>query len=88
MKSLKLKIYPGKNVTDCCAAILVYSERLESARYFNPEHLGYTTRIFEDTSDSVFCLWDIHKYKEITYFIKKFFVCAVDVISQEEIITY
>ena len=23
MKSLKLKGYPGENVTDCCAAILV-----------------------------------------------------------------
>ena len=23
MKSLKLKIYPGENVTDCCAEILV-----------------------------------------------------------------
>ena len=23
MKSLKLKSYPGENVTDCCAAILV-----------------------------------------------------------------
>ena len=31
MKSLKLKIYPGENVTDCLAAILVDAERLESA---------------------------------------------------------
>ena len=28
MKSLKLKSYPGENVTDCCAAILVDVERL------------------------------------------------------------
>ena len=46
MKSLKLKSYPGENVTDCCAAILVDSERLESAGAFKPEHLGYITRIF------------------------------------------
>ena len=65
MKSFKLKSYPGENVTDCCAAILVDAERLESARAFNPEHLGYITRIFEDNSDSRFCLWDIHKYKEV-----------------------
>ena len=33
-----------------CAAVLVYSERLDSTGYFKPDHLGYTTtRIFEDT---------------------------------------
>ena len=46
MKSLKLKIYPGEKVTYCCAAILVGAERLESARDFKPEHLGYITCIF------------------------------------------
>ena len=46
IKSLKLKIYPGENVTDCCAAILVDAERLASARAFKPEHLGYITGIF------------------------------------------
>ena len=40
MKSLKLKRYPGENVTDCCAEILVDDERLESAGAFKPEHLG------------------------------------------------
>ena len=39
-KSLKLKIYPGENVTDFCAEILVDSERLESYGAFKPEHLG------------------------------------------------
>ena len=29
MKSLKLIIYPGENVTDCSAAILVDAEHLE-----------------------------------------------------------
>ena len=43
MKSFKLKIHPGENVTDCCAEILVDAERLESAGAFNPEHLGYIT---------------------------------------------
>ena len=57
MKSLKLKIYPEENVTDCCAEILVNSERLESSGDFKPEHLGYITLIFEDTSDSIFRLW-------------------------------
>ena len=36
MKSLKLKIHPGENVTDCCAEILVDAERLESAGDFKP----------------------------------------------------
>ena len=88
MKSLKLKSYPGENVTDCCAAILVDAERLESAGAFNPEHLGYIIRIFEDTSDSRFRLWAIQKYKEVTEFIRKLRVCDMDVLSQEDLITY
>ena len=66
MNILKLKSCPGENVADCCTAILVDAEHLESAGSFNPEHLGYITRIFEDTSDSIFCMWDIQKYKEVT----------------------
>ena len=88
MKSLKLKIYPGENVTYCCASILVDYERLEKAGAFKPEHLGYTTCIFEDTSDSIFRLWVIQKYKEVTEFIKKLYVCDMDVLSQEDLITY
>ena len=63
-------------------------ERLESAGAFKPKHLGYITRIFEDTSDSRFRLWGIQKYKEVTYFIKKLCVFDMDVISQEDLITY
>ena len=40
MKSLKLKIYPGENVTYFCAEILVDSDRLEIVGVFKPEHLG------------------------------------------------
>ena len=83
MKSLKLKRYPGENVTDCCAEILVDDERLEISGDLKPEHLGYITRIFEDTSDSRFCLWYIHKYKEVADFIKKLCVCDMDFILQE-----
>ena len=88
MKGLKLKTYPGDNVTDCCAAILVDDERLESAGVLNPEHLGYISCIFEYTSDSRFRLWDIQKYKEVVEFIKKIRVCEMDAISQEDTITY
>ena len=63
MKSLKLKIYPGDNVTDFCEARLVDAEHIESAGDFKPENLGYITRIFEDTSDSRFLLWAIQNYK-------------------------
>ena len=56
MKILKLKSYLGENVTDCCAAILVDADFLESAGDFKPEHLGYINCIFEDTSDSRFRL--------------------------------
>ena len=88
MKSLKLKSYPGENVKYCCAEILVDAERLESAGSFKPENLGYITRIFENTSDSRFRLWKIKKYKEVTEFIKKLRVCDMDVLSQEDLITY
>ena len=88
IKSLKLKSYPGENVTDCCAEILVDNELLESAWAFKPEQLGYITSIFEDTSDSRFRLWAIQKYKEVTEFSKKLRVYDMDVISQEDLITY
>ena len=88
MKILKLKFYPGENVTDFCTEILVDDERLESVGAFNPEHLGYITCIFQDTFDLRFRLWDIQKYKEITEFIKILCVCDMDVISQEDLITY
>ena len=88
MNILKLKSYPWDNVTDCCAEILVDDELLESARAFKPEHLGYITRTFQDTSDSRFRIWDIHKYKQVTEFIKKLRVCDMGFISQEELIIY
>ena len=88
IKSLKLKSYPGENVTDCCAEILVDAERLESARALNPEHPGYINHIFEDTSDSRFRLWEIQKHKEVMEFIKKVCVYGMYVISREELITY
>ena len=88
MKSLKLKSYPGDNVTDCSAEILVDSERLESAGDFKPKHLGYINRIFEDNSDSRFRLWAIQKYKEVKEFIKKLCVCDMDVIPKEDLIIY
>ena len=55
---------------------------------FQAWHLGYITCIFEDTSDSRFCMWDIQKYKEVTDFIKKLRLRDMDVISQEDLITY
>ena len=67
---------------------MVDAERLESAGAFKPEHLGYSTRIFEDNSDSRFRMWDIQKCKEVTEFTKKLRLCDMDVIPQEDIITY
>ena len=67
---------------------MVDAERLESAGAFKPEDLGYINLIFEDTSDSIFRLWSIQKYKEVTEFIKKLRVCDMDVLSQEHLITH
>ena len=86
--SLKLNSYPVENVTDFFAAILVDAKLLESAGDSKPEHLGYITSTFEDTSDHIFRIWTIQKYKNVTEFIKKLRLCDLDVISPEEIITY
>ena len=67
--------------------VLVYAERLGNAGAFKPEHLGYTTRIFEHTSDSRSRIWEIQKYKEVTEFIKRLRVCDMDVMELEELIT-
>ena len=86
--SLKIKFYPGENITDFCTEVLVNAERLESLGTFKLEHLGYIPGIFENNSDSRFHLRGIHKYKEVTEFNKKLHVCDTYVISPEEIITY
>ena len=65
MKILKIHSYPGENVTDCCTEIFIDDENLKSTGTFKPDHLGYITRIFEDTSYSRFSLWEIHNYKEV-----------------------
>ena len=49
-KNIKLKDHPGMDAADCYDSILENVESLESARAFKPEHLGYTIRIFENTS--------------------------------------
>ena len=33
-------------------------------------------------------MWAIQKYKQVTEFIKKLCVCDIDVLSQEDLITY
>ena len=88
MKSLKIKIYPGENVTYFCAEILLDDEPLDSDGAFKSDHLGYITHIFEDISDYRYRLWEIHNYREVTEFIKKRRVCDMNVISIEELITY
>ena len=87
MKSIKLKDYMGGNVADCCYAILIDIERLDSARAFNPKHLGYIICTFEDTSYSRFHIWATQKYKEVMEFVKKLFLCDEDVKQTDDIIT-
>ena len=56
MKSLKLNDYLVWDVSDFYDAILLNVESLESDGTVKPEHLGYSIRIFGDTSDSIFHL--------------------------------
>ena len=88
MKNLKHNSYPGDNVKDFCAAIQVDADFLESSGVFETEDLWYITCAFEDNSDSIICLWEIQKYNQVTEFIKKLCLCDIDVISQEDIVTY
>ena len=83
MNIIKLNNYPGENFTNCCAAILVNDKCLEISGYFKPDLIGYITLIFENSSDSRFYLWEIQMYKEVKEFIKKLYVCDMDVISAE-----
>ena len=87
-KSLNIKDNAWGDVTNFCDAILLDTERLESAGEFKPEHLGYIIRIFEDTSDYRFYLWATQKYKDIMEFVKKPFVCDEEVMQTDDIITY
>ena len=65
MKNLKFKDNPGRDLADFYNAILVNVVSLDSAGSFKPEHLSYIIRIFEDTSDSRFHIWETQKYKEV-----------------------
>ena len=85
--SLKLKDHLGKNITYFCGLILVDAERLNSAEAFNPEHLGYIIRIFEETSDSVFHLWATQEYKGVMEFIENISVYGKYVMRPDKIMT-
>ena len=87
-KSLKLKDHLRKDGVDCCDIILLNIENIESDGAFNPEHLSYIISIFEDTSDSIFHLWETQKYKEVMEFLKKTLLCDKDVMETDDIITY
>ena len=88
MKNPKLKDHPGRDAADCHDEILVNVESLESARAFNPEHLGYIIGIFENTFNSRFQIWATQKYKEVMKFLKKPLLCDEDVMQTDDIITY
>ena len=88
MKSLWLKDHPGENVADCCDVNLVDVECIEISGAFKTDHLGYITITFDNTSNYIFHLWTIQKYKDVMEFIKKLRVCDMDVLSQEDLITY
>ena len=86
--NLKLKDHSGRDVADCYDASLVNVESLESVGAFNPEHLDYIIRIFENNSDSRFHLWANHKYKEMMEFVKKLLFFDEDIMHTDDIITY
>ena len=88
MESLKLKDNQGGDTADYYDAILEYMEGLESSGAFKPEHLGYIISIFENTSDSIFNIWETQKYKAVMDFVKKPLLCDKDVMHTNDITTY
>ena len=74
MKSLKLKDHMGVYIADCCDAILINVDRLESSAAFKAKHLVYIICIFEDTSYSIFHIWETQMYKEVITFVKETFI--------------
>ena len=50
---------------------MVDAERLNSAGFLKPKHLGFITHIFENSYDRIFHLWETQKYKKVTEFIKE-----------------
>ena len=43
IKSLKIKSYPGENITYLYTVVLVDDDRLDSSGDFDHDHLGYIT---------------------------------------------
>ena len=86
--SLKIKIYPGKNVPDLCASIQVGDDCLESFGSFKPENLRDINRILQDNFDYRFNLWVIHKYKDVTEFLNKLYLCEDYIIQPEYLNNY
>ena len=54
LKSLKLSDFPGENVVDCCARILMLAEQLDSAGAFEIDLLCAIARIFTLSSEKKF----------------------------------
>ena len=88
LKNIKIRRYLEDNLEDLRNTILLYSKYLENDRQFKPVHLGFTTNIFETTSNYRFCFWYIQRHTEVSKVIKKLHVCDEDIIQPEEIIIY
>ena len=71
LKALKLKDFPGENVPECSATILVLAEWLDSGGAFNDQLLCTIMRIYEGASDEKFRLWAMNGYKTCSDFIKR-----------------
>ena len=61
---------------------------IDSAGSSKPDNLAYITHIFENNSDPRFHLWETHKDKDVTEFIRENNICDKDVMQPDELITY
>ena len=88
LKALTLRNYSNENVKECCDRIMVLSERLDSAGYFDQDLLCSIAHIFESTTDERFKLWAIYNYNQCSKFVKSLRTRPITSIPKDDRITY
>ena len=83
LKSLKLSDFPGKNVVDCCAQILMLAEHLDSAGAFETDLLCAIARIFTLSSEKIFNVWAIETSRKCIKYVKSVQVNNPDTLPEQ-----
>jgi len=88
LKKLTLKNYPGENVEQCCADIVMYAEQLDSAGSFEAPLLCSIAKTFESASEERFRLWGMKTYDRCKDYVKSLRIMDEDTVDADRRITY